>query len=112
MMEIPEALSHYLLVGCWAGGARGSEERFQVWQLAGAVFHGRFDGLRAAWQDCGAALKRTHPAPTYAEEMLAGRLDLIDTESWPAQFGRMGCRLHPVMPPSEDTDTHNARRSD
>jgi len=94
--EIPEALSHYLAVGCWSGGARGSEESFQIWQLSGAVLRGRLDGLRAAWLDCGAALKRTHPAATFAEEMLAGRLHPIDTESWPSQFGATRCRAHPV----------------
>jgi hypothetical protein len=93
--QIPPVLKHYLCVGCWSGeGSR--DERFAVHKLAGAVLRGQVEGLRRAWADVGPFLKAAHSAPTFCEEMLAGRLHRINTETWPKHFGRTRCPEHPV----------------
>jgi hypothetical protein len=91
--QIPRALSHFLICGCWSGeGSR--DERFAVHQLAGFVSRNDLAGLRRAWQDLGPMVKAEHPDETFAEAMLAGRLHVIDTESWPPQFGATRCPAH------------------
>jgi hypothetical protein len=95
--EFSLALAHYAESGCWAAATSSSaEEKFQIFLLAAAVLRGHLDGLRAVWRDLGQFVKATHPAPTFAEEMLAGRLHPFDTATWPKPFGRTRCAQHPA----------------
>jgi hypothetical protein len=91
---IPPVLAHYLATGCWAAPTSTPEERFELFMLSGAVFRGHLAGLRAIWQAHGVALRTAHRGPIFAEEMLAGRLHRIDTQSWPKHFGRTRCLEH------------------
>jgi hypothetical protein len=107
---LPPSLQHYLASGCWAAPAASREESLELFLLSGAVLRGDLAGLRRAWADCGPRVKATHPAPTFAEEMLAGRLHPFDTATWPQHFGRVQCRAHPVMKRGEQAVHPPTRR--
>lgn len=64
---VPPALAHYLLVGCYSGGPRPD---LDVHLLAGFVMRGDLTGLRGAWGDVGAVVKRGHRGETFAERVL------------------------------------------
>jgi len=92
--DLGDDLRHYLERGCWAESSPTRSEALELHLLAGFVLRGNVDGLRALWTEHGPAVKARHPATTFCEEMLAGRLHPIDTESWPPQFGVTRCPDH------------------
>jgi hypothetical protein len=59
------ALEHYILSGCYGRGD------LNVFLLAGFVMRGHVEGLARAWEDLAPRLRRHHPAPYFAEVVLA-----------------------------------------
>jgi hypothetical protein len=96
--DISAPLRHYLERGCWAQvGVQSGPETFALFMLSARVLHGHLAALRDAWRDFGPIVKAGHPAETFAEAMLAGRLAIFDTATWPRAFGRRNCLQHPIL---------------
>jgi hypothetical protein len=92
--ELTEAMEHFLVTGCWAAPSAPEEEKLEIFMLAATVLRGHRAALRRVWAVLGPQMNALHPGKTFCEEMLAGHLDPIDTESWPQPFGRCRCRDH------------------
>jgi hypothetical protein len=80
--EIPAALIHYLLVGCYR------DADLDLFLLAGAVLRDNLHGLEHLWAELGPVLKSQHRGEAFAEMALRIR----DSRRWPDMHGRLACR--------------------